>query len=625
MADISRLARVIAGAAKNVDLSANALVVGSLKVGSVSPTELTKAILDRLVALQNGSDVDATYHTHDGRYFTETELASATSSSGSDLIGDDNTYSNFTPSAATVKGALSGIDAALATAGGSDFLDTMFRISDDGTPSKKIAFQASGISAATVRTITMPDANVNLADVNNAVLVNGTRAFTANQPMGGFKLTGLAAGSGAGDSVRYEQVILASGANAFAAAQSMGGFNLTNLADPLSGQDAVTLAYMNARLAGIKPKSAVRVATTVAGTLATSFENGDTIDGVVLATNDRILIKDQAAPAANGIYVVNASGAPTRATDFDSLSPIDEINGAWVSVQEGTANAGKIYVQFGLVATLGTDAINFEYFNPIAGLIGGDMITFAGSTFSVDLATVSGLESSNPGNVAGQLRIKLEAANASLQIDGSNQLGVKFNAAGAIASSSTGLIVQVDNSTLEISANALRQKDAGTTAAKLNTNVADQSTITGGAGSALAVQNAPLVTRVMIAGEAFAADTSFLVRMALTGETAGRVYKADKDASTTNKYMAIGIAKSVAGVSAGGNIQVTIMGEHTLGANDSAFAGGNVGLELFVGTAGAIILGAALADTANEAAFCAGVVQTTTKIWVDFKQLRGIA
>jgi hypothetical protein len=107
------LSRLINGLQRNVDLSSNSLVVGSLKVGSVTPTELTKAILDRLVALQNGSDVDATYHTHDGRYFTESELGAASGTTGSDLVGDDDSYTNFTPTAATVKGALEGIDSAL--------------------------------------------------------------------------------------------------------------------------------------------------------------------------------------------------------------------------------------------------------------------------------------------------------------------------------------------------------------------------------------------------------------------------------------------------------------------------------------------------------------------------------
>ena len=62
-------------------------------------------------------------------------------------------------------------------------------------------------------------------------------------------------------------------------------------------------------------KHPVRVATTVAGALASSFTNGSTVDDVVLATGDRILVKDQAAGAENGLYTVNASGAPARATE----------------------------------------------------------------------------------------------------------------------------------------------------------------------------------------------------------------------------------------------------------------------------------------------------------------------
>lgn len=56
------------------------------------------------------------------------------------------------------------------------------------------------------------EVNTNFADLvtflnNSVVHRDGTKAFTANQPMGGFKLTGLAAGSGAGDSVRFEQLV----------------------------------------------------------------------------------------------------------------------------------------------------------------------------------------------------------------------------------------------------------------------------------------------------------------------------------------------------------------------------------------------------------------------------------
>lgn len=308
------------------------------------------------------------------------------------------------------------------------------------------------------------------------------------------------------DSVSAGSFIHVDGSVPFTGDQSMGGHKLTNLADPTSNGDAVSLSYMNARLNGIKPKAAVRAATTVAGTLASSFANGSVIDTVTLATGDRILIKNQATASENGIYVVAASGAPTRAADFDSTSPIDEINGAWVAVQEG-GQAGQIWVQFGTVTTVGTDSITFEYFNAIAGLIGGDMITFSGSTFSVDLATVSGLESSNPGNVSGQLRVKLEASNPSLQIDGSNQLGAKLDAAGAITSGASGLKVGVDNSTIEINTNALRVKDAGITLAKLASNSVDENKIVstaisttgalnGGGGTKLSVRVDSATTKI---------------------------------------------------------------------------------------------------------------------------------
>lgn len=105
-------------------------------------------------------------------------------------------------------------------------------------------------------------------------------------------------------------------------------------------------------------KDSVRVATTGAGTLATSFENGDTIDGVVLATNDRILVKDQASGSENGIYVVAVSGAPTRATDADTSAEVTA--GMAVTVTEGTANADKIFtLTTNDPITLGSTSIAF--------------------------------------------------------------------------------------------------------------------------------------------------------------------------------------------------------------------------------------------------------------------------
>ncbi|MGL5074796.1 MAG: hypothetical protein ACRDBG_02995 [Waterburya sp.] len=205
-------------------------------------------------------------------------------------------------------------------------------------------------------------------------------------------------------------VIKKDGSVAFTAAQSMGGFKLTSVASPTVGSDAANKSYVDAVAEGLKPKAAVRVATTANITIATALNSGDVIDGVTLANGDRVLVKDQTSAEENGIYVVSAT--PARSTDFDSLSPIDEINGSIVAVQEGTVNAGKIFVQQGVVATLDTDPINFVFFNSSSALVGGDGITVSGNNVSVDH------DGEGLTFVATQLALELDGATLSKSASG---------------------------------------------------------------------------------------------------------------------------------------------------------------------------------------------------------------
>ena len=117
---------------------------------------------------------------------------------------------------------------------------------------------------------------------------------------------------------------------------------ITSLGTPTGGTDAATKNYVDAQLQGLDVKNSVRVATTANGTLATAFANGETVDGITLATGDRILLKDQSTGSENGIYTVNASGAPTRATDFDADSEVT--GGAFFFAEEGTVNADNGFV-----------------------------------------------------------------------------------------------------------------------------------------------------------------------------------------------------------------------------------------------------------------------------------------
>jgi hypothetical protein len=106
-------------------------------------------------------------------------------------------------------------------------------------------------------------------------------------------------------------------------------------------------------------KRSVRAATTQDGALATAYANGQTIDGIVLTTGDRILIKDQTNGADNGIYTINASGAPTRATDANSANHM--VAGLMVYVREGTINAkGTWKLTTTEAITLGTTPLTFE-------------------------------------------------------------------------------------------------------------------------------------------------------------------------------------------------------------------------------------------------------------------------
>lgn len=133
--------------------------------------------------------------------------------------------------------------------------------------------------------------------------------------------------------------------------------------DPTTSNEAATKNYVDGVAQGLNLKEEARVATTVAGTLATDFENGDTVDGVVLATNDRILIKNQVSQSENGIYVVQASGAPTRATDSNTWVKLIK---AYVFVQHGTVNAASSWVaNTSAGGTLGITSIPFNQYTQL--------------------------------------------------------------------------------------------------------------------------------------------------------------------------------------------------------------------------------------------------------------------
>jgi hypothetical protein len=155
---------------------------------------------------------------------------------------------------------------------------------------------------------------------------------------------------------------------------------IVNLADGTAATDAVTKQQLDAAVRGLSWKQPVRVATTTNGTLASAYANGSSVDGVTLATNDRILLKDQTTQSENGIYTVNASGAPTRALDADSSAELDS---ATVMVQAGTVNADKAYTQTTNAPTIGSSNIVWAQIGGGSVGVAGNGLTLTGSTFDV--------------------------------------------------------------------------------------------------------------------------------------------------------------------------------------------------------------------------------------------------
>ena len=252
-----------------------------------------------------------------------------------------------------------------------------------------------------------------------------------------------------------------------AQALNMGSHLINNVTDPSAAQDAATKNYVDNVAAGLDVKAACRVGTT-ANLIATASGSGVgktltnagtqvalAIDGVTLSVNDRVLVKNQSTASDNGIYTVTDTGSGstnwvlTRATDFDG-SPSNEVQGGdFTFVQFGTSNAATGWVViFNGTIVVDTDPINWTQFNASVSYLAGSGIKLIGNTFSI-------------------------TTDNSLIINISDlTLIVKEDPAGAISTGASGIKVNVDGSTIDISSNNIEVKAGGITNTQVSATAA---------------------------------------------------------------------------------------------------------------------------------------------------------
>ena len=347
-----------------------------------------------------------------------------TLSSTANVVGDFSVATNkFTVAALTGNTAVAGtlgvtgdttLTGDLAVNGGDiTTTATTFNLINTTATTLNIGGAATSLTlGATSGTATIR--NTTVAITNNAT-VGGTLGVTGNTTLSGtLGVTGAATITGI---INANGGITATGSVSVTAGGTNTNINLvpqgtgtvdvaskriTNVAEPTQATDAATKNYVDAVKTGLDPKDSVRVATTAA--LTVTYSNGSsgvgatltnagtqaaiTIDSIVLAVGDRVLVKNQATASQNGIYTVTNVGSAstnwvlTRSIDAETSTELT--GGAFTFVEEGTTNGdnGFVCTTDGAV-TIGTTSINWVQFSGAGQIIAGAGLTKTGNQIDV--------------------------------------------------------------------------------------------------------------------------------------------------------------------------------------------------------------------------------------------------
>ncbi|CAB5238308.1 hypothetical protein UFOVP162_31 [uncultured Caudovirales phage] len=232
---------------------------------------------------------------------------------------------------------------------------------------------------------------------------------------------------------------------------------------PSASTDIVNKSYADSIASGINFHAACNLATTAA-LPANTYNNGTggvgatltatanaalVVDSVTVISGQRILVKNEAAGANNGVYTVTQVGSGalpyilTRATDYDTSGiGTNEIDiGDLLLVISGTVNANTSWVQqTPLPITVGTTSIVFIQFAAVQTYTAGTGLTLATNQFSITNTGTAGTYGSASQvpvfvtNAQGQVT---SVTNTAIAISGSavtgNITGNAANVTGTVA------------------------------------------------------------------------------------------------------------------------------------------------------------------------------------------------
>ncbi len=154
---------------------------------------------------------------------------------------------------------------------------------------------------------------------------------------------------------------------------------------PTADAHFATKGYVDGVAQGLDIKEAVKVATTANITLSGT----QTIDGVAVSADERVLVKDQSTSSQNGLYLCKAR----TWSRTDDLATGDDASSVFVFVDQGTTNSDNSFVcttNKGS-AVVGTNNLTFTQFSGAGNPVAGDGISKNGNIISTDLKSNGGL------------------------------------------------------------------------------------------------------------------------------------------------------------------------------------------------------------------------------------------